>query len=89
MPALEGRPLLAPQALQDLDGVVERLQSVTGWSDDDLRQLPIWEGDTFEPGETYFNLNLPEIDGCFVDSHELGRAYGTAMALLCFAALSP
>jgi hypothetical protein len=27
-------------------------------------------------------LSLPEIDGCFVDSHELGRCYGTAMALL-------
>ncbi len=27
-------------------------------------------------------LKLPEIDGCFVDSHELGRCYGTAMALL-------
>ena len=34
-------------------------------------------------------LDLPEFDGCFVDSHELGRAYGTAMALLCFAALQP
>lgn len=32
-------------------------------------------------------LDLPEFDGRFVDSHELGRAYGTAMALLCFAAL--
>ncbi len=30
-------------------------------------------------------LALPEIDGCFVDSHELGRCYGTAMALLCLA----
>lgn len=30
---------------------------------------------------------LPEIDGCFVDSHELGRCYGTAMALLCLANL--
>ena len=30
-------------------------------------------------------LNLPELDGCFVDSHELGRVYGTAMALLCLA----
>lgn len=30
-------------------------------------------------------LNLPEFDGCFVDSHELGRCYGTAMALLCLA----
>ena len=28
-------------------------------------------------------LALPEVDGCFVDSHELGRCYGTAMALLC------
>jgi hypothetical protein len=32
-------------------------------------------------------LEVPELDGCFVDSHELGRAYGTAMALLCLAAL--
>lgn len=31
---------------------------------------------------------LPEFDGCFVDSHELGRAYGTAMALLCLDAVS-
>lgn len=31
-------------------------------------------------------LALPEIDGCFVDSHELGRVYGTAMALICLAA---
>ena len=29
-------------------------------------------------------MGLPELDGCFVDSHELGRVYGTAMALLCF-----
>ncbi|MCA8975079.1 MAG: terpene cyclase/mutase family protein [Planctomycetes bacterium] len=32
-------------------------------------------------------LKLPEFDGCFVDSHELGRAYGTAMALSCLAEL--
>lgn len=32
-------------------------------------------------------LRLPELDGCFVDSHELGRSYGTAMALLSFAVL--
>ena len=32
-------------------------------------------------------LALPEFDGVFVDSHELGRAYGTAMALLCLDAL--
>jgi len=30
-------------------------------------------------------LSIPEIDGCFVDSHELGRTYGTAMALICLA----
>ncbi len=27
-------------------------------------------------------MRLPEFDGCFVDSHELGRCYGTAMAIL-------
>lgn len=32
-------------------------------------------------------LRLPEVDGCFVDSHELGRCYGTAMALRSFALL--
>jgi len=30
-------------------------------------------------------LTLPELDGCFVDSHELGRVYGTSMALLSLA----
>jgi len=33
-------------------------------------------------------MALPEIDGCFVDSHELGRCYGTAMALLCLDTLA-
>ncbi|MEX1024034.1 MAG: hypothetical protein WD226_03060 [Planctomycetota bacterium] len=32
-------------------------------------------------------LGLPEIDGAFVDSHELGRGYGTAMALACLGLL--
>ncbi len=27
-------------------------------------------------------MAMPEINGCFVDSHELGRVYGTSMALL-------
>lgn len=27
-------------------------------------------------------MKLPELDGVFVDSHELGRCYGTAMALM-------
>lgn len=34
-------------------------------------------------------LDLPEFDGVFVDSHELGRCYGTAMALLALDALAP
>lgn len=32
-------------------------------------------------------MDLPEFDGCFVDSHELGRCYGTAMALQTLAIL--
>jgi hypothetical protein len=32
---------------------------------------------------------LPELDGCFVDSHELGRCYGTAMALLSLDLVQP
>ena len=28
---------------------------------------------------------IPELDGSFLDSHELGRSYGTAMALLTLA----
>ncbi len=28
-------------------------------------------------------ISKSEIDGCYVDSHEIGRCYGTAMALLC------
>ncbi len=31
--------------------------------------------------------DLPEFDGVFVDSHEIGRSYGTAMALWCLAIL--
>lgn len=27
-------------------------------------------------------MALPELDGCFIDSHELGRVYGTSMALI-------
>ncbi|MFK5957104.1 MAG: hypothetical protein QM477_11735 [Planctomycetota bacterium] len=33
-------------------------------------------------------LALPEIDGAFIDSHELGRSYGTGMALWCLDLLS-
>lgn len=31
-------------------------------------------------------VKLPEIDGSFVDSHELGKSYATAVALLCLRA---
>lgn len=34
-------------------------------------------------------LDLPEIDGGFVDSHELGKTYGTAMGLICLKAMLP
>ncbi|MEZ5962984.1 MAG: hypothetical protein R3F56_03965 [Planctomycetota bacterium] len=33
-------------------------------------------------------LRIPEMDGSFVDSHEIGRSYGTAMALLTLANVS-
>jgi hypothetical protein len=36
----------------------------------------------FAKQQTVLIHSLPELDGCFVDSHELGRCYGTAMALL-------
>ena len=39
----------------------------------------------FESQQKAIIMSLPELDGCFVDSHELGRCYGTAMALLCLA----
>jgi len=34
-------------------------------------------------------LDLPEMDGGFVDSHELGKTYGTAMGLICLKAALP
>ncbi len=37
--------------------------------------------DSFVQQHRQLVLALPELDGCFVDSHELGRVYGTAMAL--------
>ncbi len=33
-------------------------------------------------------LGLPEFDGAFVDSPEIGRCYGTGMALWCLSILS-
>ncbi len=45
-------------------------------------QRELWRGQ-----QRKLILDLPEFDGCFVDSHELGRSYGTAMALLCLFSL--
>ena len=39
----------------------DRLRTITGWSDYDLQQLPIVQDGRMKAGETYFNLNLPEI----------------------------
>ena len=33
-------------------------------------------------------MSLPEFDGVFMDSHEIGRCYGTGMALWCLATLN-
>jgi hypothetical protein len=33
-------------------------------------------------------IRLAEIDGAFIDSHEIGRCYGTGMALWCLALCS-
>ena len=41
---------------------------------------------SFQKSQRSLILSLPELDGCFVDSHEIGRVYGTAMALLSLAA---
>lgn len=48
-----------------------------------IGSLPVGEArDLFAQQQRRIVRRLPEIDGCFVDSHELGRCYGTAMALL-------
>lgn len=53
-----------------------RSEAIASLADDDLRRQ-------YADKQAALVLALPEIDGCFVDSHELGRCYGTAMALLC------
>lgn len=45
--------------------------------------------DAFAQSHWDLTCSLAEIDGTFVDSHELGRAYGTSMALLTLALLDP
>lgn len=52
-----------------------------------LRLLP--EDERPAHGQRFLELlqRIPEMDGSFLDSHELGRSYGTAMALLTLANL--
>jgi hypothetical protein len=58
-----------------------RTEAIAGLDDADARhRLAAQQHDLI--------LRLPEFDGCFVDSHELGRCYGTAMALLCLDTLA-
>lgn len=57
-----------------------RAEAVAAVSDAEKRR-------TWTEQQKQLVLDLPEFDGCFVDSHELGRVYGSAMALLCLAAL--
>ena len=60
--------------------VLGRCEAIARLEDTDARRR-------LAAGQRAVVLALPEFDGCFVDSHELGRSYGTAMALLCLTAL--
>lgn len=52
-----------------------RSEAISKIASDDLRR-------DLAAQHTAIIMKLPELDGCFVDSHELGRVYGTAMALM-------
>ncbi|MBI4563110.1 MAG: hypothetical protein HY716_00245 [Planctomycetes bacterium] len=45
------------------------------------------EGDDKRPRLFEIIVSIPEIDGTFIDGHEMGKPYGTAMALLSIQAL--
>ena len=53
-----------------------RTEAITAIQDNELRNSMMQK-------QLALIMQLPELDGCFIDSHELGRCYGTAMALLC------
>lgn len=59
-----------------------RAEAIASLPDPEIRN-------SFADSLTELVMGLPEIDGRFVDSHELGRAYGTSMALICLGASSP
>jgi hypothetical protein len=50
-----------------------------------VRLLPGTEQDAHWQRFTALLQQIPELDGSHLDSHELGRSYGTAMALLTLA----
>jgi hypothetical protein len=50
-----------------------------------VRLLPATEQDAHWQRFTALLQQIPELDGSHLDSHELGRSYGTAMALLTLA----
>lgn len=49
------------------------------------RAMMVYGGDAkaFKAKQRALLLAIPEIDGTWIDSHELGRSYGAAMGLLC------
>ena len=50
----------------------DRLPELSAWmSDDALKQIPIWRGNRFERGRTYFDLDNPE-RGPFVATGDEG-----------------
>ena len=61
-------------------GLRGRVEAIANLDDDSARQR-------FGERARKQILALPEYDGCFVDSHEIGRAYGTGMALWCLRVL--
>lgn len=64
-----------PPPAQTAYDLRDRLQWVTGWSDEDLQAIPIFQGEEFVPGEVYFNLDLPE-RGMFIARGEEFRNPG-------------
>lgn len=59
----------------------DRLPQLASWmNDEDLKLLPIWQGDRFEEGAVYFDLNNPD-RGPFVGSRDMGNPSDHTYAL--------
>jgi len=63
-----------------------RIEALARWSRSatDAQRAAV---DAFRARQREEVLRLVEIDGTFIDSHEVGKAYGTALALWCLAEL--